>query len=99
MVHVVGFGRHATLDASQQDLKQFLTTCTEQHDELRSEFQIYTKNASNEITTLHNDVSLTKQLVDRKRAETAQLQLQIDSMLQNAAARTLARSQVMVKRK
>lgn len=92
----LGFDRHATLDASHQDLKQHLTMCSDQHDELRSEFQNYLKSAANEIMTLNNDVSVTKQFVERKKDETSQLQLQIDSMLQMAAAKTLARSQVRI---
>ncbi|KAG0554300.1 hypothetical protein KC19_12G080900 [Ceratodon purpureus] len=86
--------RHATLDASRQDLKEHLAMCTEHNDELRAEFQNYKKSTANEIMTLNNEVSMTKQFVEQKKLETSQLQLQIDQMLQMAAARTLARSQI-----
>jgi hypothetical protein len=99
MLHLVGVNRHATLDASHQDLKQHLAMCSEQNEELRAEFQNYIKSSANDIMTLNNDVSMTKQLVEQKKFETSQLQLQIDQMLQMAAARTLARSQVRIKMK
>ena len=99
MLHLIGVNRHATLDASHQDLKQHLAMRSEQNEELRAEFQNYIKSSANDIMMLNNDVSMTKQLVEQKKFETSQLQLQIDQMLQMAATRTLARSQVRIKMK
>jgi hypothetical protein len=86
--------RHATLAASHLDLKKHVEVCGDQIEILRSELQKYTKSTMNEILTLHNDVSVTKQACEKKKMETEELQLQIDSVLHLAAAKTLARSQV-----
>lgn len=86
--------RHATLAASHIDLQQHVAACADQIESLRSELHSYTKLTANEILTLNNDVSVTKQLCERKKEETAELQLVIDSVMQQAAAKTLARSQV-----
>ena len=63
-------------------------------EKLRQELQQYLKNSANNILTLNNDVSITRQIYERKRLQTADLQKNIDSMLETSAARTLARSQV-----
>lgn len=86
--------RHATLAASHNDLKRHVEACADQIEIVRTELQNYTKTTMNEILTLNNDVSVTKQICERKKVETAELQLHIDSVLHMAAAKTLARSQV-----
>lgn len=92
---MIAFDRHATLAASREDLRLQLAKCSYENDILRIELQNYIKSTTNEIMTLNNDVSVTKQLVERKKTESAELQLQIDRILQMASARTLARSQVI----
>lgn len=86
--------RHATLAASHIDLQQHVATCADQIESVQSELHSYTKLTANEILTLNNDVSVTKQVCEHKKEETAELQLVIDSLLQQAAAKTLAHSQV-----
>ncbi|CAK9882125.1 unnamed protein product [Sphagnum jensenii] len=86
--------RHATLAASHLDLKKHVEVYGDQIEILRTELQKYTKSTMNEILTLHNDVSVTKQAFEKKKMETEELQLQIDSVLHLAAAKTLARSQI-----
>ncbi|KAG0623835.1 hypothetical protein M758_3G205800 [Ceratodon purpureus] len=86
--------RHATLEASQKELKRHIADCEGEMEKLRQELQQYLKNSANNILTLNNDVSITRQIYERKRLQTADLQKNIDSMLETSAARTLARSQV-----
>jgi len=89
-----GLDRHATLAASHEELKGHIADCEAEIDIIRSELQEYMKNSANTILTLNNDISITRLKVEGKRQETIDLQLNIDSMLQMAAARTLAQSQV-----
>lgn len=89
-----GLGRHATLAASHVELKERVATCEAEIELIRSQLQSYLKNSANTILTLNNDVSVTRLKVERKKQETADLQLNIDSMLQVVATKTLARSQV-----
>ncbi|XP_024357306.1 cilia- and flagella-associated protein 73 isoform X1 [Physcomitrium patens] len=88
--------RHETLSANREDLRQHLITSEEQMQAVRKEYQSYLKFTATEVMMLNNDVGQAKQLVERKKSDTAQLQLQIDSMLQMAAAKTLAWNQICI---
>eukprot|EP00250_Pteridium_aquilinum_P007152 c16934_g1_i1 orf=441-785(+) len=55
---------------------------------------MYRKTSHDEILNLENDVSSAKQAHEKKKRETADIQLHMDSVLQIAASKTLARGQV-----
>jgi len=84
------------LAASHEELKGHVANCEAEIDIIRSELQNYTKNSANDMLTLNNDISVARQKVEKKRQETTDLQLNIDSMLQMVAAKTLARGQVHI---
>lgn len=56
---------------------------------------MYRKTSHDEILNLENDVSSAKQAHERKKRETSEIQLHMDSVLQVAASKTLARGQVL----
>ena len=60
------------------------------------ELLAYRKTTHDEILNLENDVSSAKQAYEKKKRETAEMQLQVDSILQVAASKTLARGQVTI---
>lgn len=86
--------RHATLQATNDDLKQHLEDCGEGMETIRESMQAYIKASSNEILNLDNDISVKKILFEKKKRETSAKQLNMDSILHVAATKTLARSQV-----
>lgn len=88
------FDRHATLAASHHELKKHIADCESEIENMRQDLQQYLKNSANTCLTLNNDISVQRQKFDRKKQQTAELQLQIDSMIEMAVTRTLARSQV-----
>ncbi|CAM6111480.1 unnamed protein product [Calypogeia fissa] len=86
--------RHATLQATNDDLKQHVENCGEEMEMIRESLQAYVKASSNEILNLDNDISVKKLLFERKKRETGAKQLHMDSILLAAATKTLARSQI-----
>ncbi|KAL2634870.1 hypothetical protein R1flu_006349 [Riccia fluitans] len=61
---------------------------------VRNELQAYVKSSSNKILNLDNTRNVTKQMLEKKKSETAATQLHMDSILHAAATKTLARSQI-----
>lgn len=86
--------RHSTLTSTNDDLKKHIDECTESFEQLRTDLQVYRKSTHDEILNLENDVSSAKQAYERKKRDTAEMQLHIDSVLQVAASKALARGQV-----
>ena len=86
--------RHSTLKTTCDDLKKHIEKCSEELENLRIDLLMYRKTSHDEILNLENDVSSAKQTHEKKKRETAELQLHMDSVLQIAASKTLARGQV-----
>ncbi|MCO5578975.1 hypothetical protein L7F22_032826 [Adiantum nelumboides] len=85
---------HSTLTSTCEDLTKHIEECSEALEKLRVDLLMYRKTSHDEILNLENDVSSAKQSHEKKKRETAEIQLRMDSVLQVAASKTLARGQV-----
>ncbi|KAH7428139.1 hypothetical protein KP509_10G077600 [Ceratopteris richardii] len=85
--------RHSTLTSTCDDLAKHIEECSDTLETLRVDLVAYRKASKDEILNLENDVSSAKQMHEKKKRETAGIEQRMDSILQAAASRTLARGQ------
>eukprot|EP01018_Ginkgo_biloba_P037678 Gb_33762 [translate_table: standard] len=81
------------LTSTNDDLKKHIEECTESNEITRMELQDYTKVAQNDILNLENDLRFLKQACMERKKETTDMQLRMDSILEEAASKTLLRGQ------
>ncbi|CAG9461648.1 unnamed protein product [Pedinophyceae sp. YPF-701] len=86
--------RHATLQATNQDLKEQTQSLTRELEQLRLDMNAYVRAKTNEILNLNNEIStLKKDLEQRERACMA-LEAKKDYSMQIMCQRTLEHGQV-----
>ncbi|GFR44247.1 hypothetical protein Agub_g5449, partial [Astrephomene gubernaculifera] len=88
--------RHATLSATNADLKDHQRRCSELAEKVRTELQIYVKQKTDEILNLNNQVAKLKTELEGYEAEAMVQEAKKDSSLQIASQRTLEYGQVVL---
>lgn len=88
--------RHATLLATNQDLKEHQAKCAELAEKVRSELAIYVKSKTDEILTMNNEVALLKNELENYKSEAMVQQSKKDNGLQVASQKTLEYGQVVL---
>ncbi|KAG2435900.1 hypothetical protein HXX76_007095 [Chlamydomonas incerta] len=88
--------RHATLSATNADLKDHQRKCSELAEKVRTELQIYVKQKTDEILNLNNQVAKLKTELEGYEAEAMVQEAKKDSSLQIASQRTLEYGQVVL---
>ncbi|EFJ46808.1 hypothetical protein VOLCADRAFT_75246 [Volvox carteri f. nagariensis] len=88
--------RHATLSATNADLKDHQRRCSELAEKVRTELQIYVKQKTDEILNLNNQVAKLKTELEGYEAEALVQEAKKDSSLQIASQRTLEYGQVVL---
>ncbi|DBB07814.1 TPA: hypothetical protein ACH3X3_009224 [Trebouxia sp. C0006] len=86
--------RHATLAATNQDLKEQRNHFGEAAEQTRSELQAYTKTKTDEIVNLNNTISRLKKQLETYEAESYAQETKKDYSLQVASQKTLEYGQV-----
>ena len=86
--------RHATLEATNNDLRQHARECAELNEQTRAELQAYTKSKADEILNLNNRISRLKKEMEGKERETMGHEMRKDYAVQAASQKTLQHGQV-----
>ena len=86
--------RHATLEATNNDLRQHARECAELNEQTRAELQAYTKSKADEILNLNNRMSRLKKEMEGKERETMGHEMRKDYAVQTASQKTLQHGQV-----
>ena len=86
--------RHATLEATNNDLRQHARECAELNEQTRAELQAYTKSKADEILNLNNRISRPKKEMEGKERETMGHEMRKDYAVQAASQKTLQHGQV-----
>ena len=86
--------RHATLEATNNDLRQHARECAELNEQTRAELQAYTKSKADEILNLNNRISRPKKEMEGKERETMGHKMRKDYAVQAASQKTLQHGQV-----
>ena len=85
---------HATLEATNNDLRQYARECAELNEQTRAELQAYTKSKADEILNLNNRISRLKKEMEGKERETMGHEMRKDYAVQAASQKTLQHGQV-----
>ena len=85
---------HATLEATNNDLRQHARECAELNEQTRAELQAYTKSKADEILNLNNRISRLKKEMEGKERETMGHEMRKDYAVQAASQKTLQHGQV-----
>ena len=86
--------RHATLEATNSDLRHQQKMTAEENESTRSELQAYSKLKADEILSHNNAVSRLKQHLEALQRECLRLQSTMDHSLAVASAKQLEHGQV-----
>ncbi|KAJ9531595.1 hypothetical protein V8C86DRAFT_1811506 [Haematococcus lacustris] len=88
--------RHATLKATNSDLKEHQRKCSELAEGIRAELVVYVKGKTDEILALNNVVAQLKKELEGQEAEGMVQESKKDSSLAVASAKTLEYGQVVL---
>eukprot|EP00798_Chlamydomonas_sp_ICE-L_P025664 gene25664-11329_t len=88
--------RHATLLATNQDLKEHQRKCGELAEKIRAELQIYIKQKTDEILNLNNVVARLKKELESYEGDAMVQEAKKDYSLQVASQKTLEYGQVVL---
>mmetsp|Transcript_25341 Transcript_25341/g.55050 ORF Transcript_25341/g.55050 Transcript_25341/m.55050 type:complete len:310 (+) Transcript_25341:61-990(+) len=88
--------RHATLLATNQDLKEHQRKCGELAEKIRAELQIYIKQKTDEILNLNNVVARLKKELETYEGDALVQEAKKDNSLQVASQKTLEYGQVVL---
>ena len=86
--------RHATLEATNDDLRQNAKLTADNVEEMQGKLQSNTKSKTDEILNLNNEISHLKKLREEKERSAQGMQTKMDSTLQNASQKTLQHGQI-----
>lgn len=86
--------RHSILTRNTKELNQHIEHCSQEYDTVRRDLHDYLRNCDHDVMVLNNEICTTKQIVERKKIQTVELQLSIDQMLKGASTNVLAYNQV-----
>lgn len=88
--------RHATLQATNTDLKEHQRKCGELAEKIRAELQVYVKQKTDEILNLNNQLARLKKELERYESEALSQETKKDYSLQVASQKTLEYGQVVL---
>lgn len=88
--------RHATLLATNNDLKEHQRRCAELAEKVRAELTLYVKQKTDEILNLNNSVARLKKELEGYEGEALVQEAKKDSSLQVASQKTLEYGQVVL---
>lgn len=88
--------RHATLLATNTDLKEHQRKCGELAEKIRAELQIYIKQKTDEILNLNNEVARLKKELESYKGDVMVQEAKKDYSLQVASQKTLEYGQVVL---
>lgn len=88
--------RHATLQATNNDLKEHQNRCADLAERTRVELQIYTKQKTDEILNLDNRLAQLKKELEAYEQDISLQEAHKDHSLQVASQRTLEYGQVVM---
>ncbi|GAX82119.1 hypothetical protein CEUSTIGMA_g9547.t1 [Chlamydomonas eustigma] len=88
--------RHATLLATNQDLKEHQRKCAELAEKIRTELQVYMKQKTDEILNLNNELARLKKELETYEGDALVQQAKKDHSLQVASQKTLEYGQVVL---
>ena len=88
--------RHATLHATNQDLREHKAWCDETADAVRHELAVLTKRRSDELLLLNNQLARLKQQLEAYEQDAGLLQAAKDGTLQVMSQQTLVYGQVVL---
>lgn len=88
--------RHATLLATNQDLKDHQRKCAELAEKIRTELQIYVKQKTDETLNLNNELARLKKELESYEGDALVQQAKKDHSLQVASQKTLEYGQVVL---
>lgn len=86
--------RHATLQATNTDLRDADRHYLDMIEKSRAELQSYTKEKVDEVLNLNNEIARLKKVLETSERETRDLAENRDAMLQTASQKTLDHGQV-----
>ncbi|KAK9833172.1 hypothetical protein WJX74_009370 [Apatococcus lobatus] len=86
--------RHATLEASNQDLREQQRQAGESTEQVRAELRAYTKARTDEILHLNTSIAALKKQLEASEQEAYALESKKDQQLQAATRKTLTYGQV-----
>ena len=88
--------RHATLLATNQDLKDHQRKCAELTEKIRTELQVYVKTKTDESLNLSNELARLKKELEGYEGDAMVQQAKKDQSLQVASEKTLEYGQVVL---
>ncbi|MEW5313954.1 MAG: hypothetical protein WDW38_005484 [Sanguina aurantia] len=88
--------RHATLQATNSDLREHQRRCGELSERVRAELQVYAKQKTDEILNLNNSIARMKKELEGYEGEALLQESKKDSSLQVASQKTLEYGQVVL---
>lgn len=88
--------RHATLLATNQDLKEHQRKCAELAEKIRTEIQVYVKQKTDESLNLNNELARLKKELEGYEGDAVSQQAKKDQSLQVASEKTLEYGQVVL---
>eukprot|EP00743_Colponemidia_sp_Colp-15_P001978 GILK01002151.1.p1 GENE.GILK01002151.1~~GILK01002151.1.p1 ORF type:complete len:392 (+),score=107.62 GILK01002151.1:77-1177(+) len=88
--------RYETLENANSDLRKNQIRFEEETEQLRAEFQQYTKDRTNEILAFNNDIASLQKKLELSEGERIKLQTLADNTIKNATNKTLNLGQILM---